>query len=141
MLLIPSTPLSPIGNRLRITPTESAKKLGAISLDAISDSEDYDEPFLMTKASERIYAHMIGLDEVTEFSEDVCYMSLPFTFWWKASIGRQSDMDTLHQALRVLNDQNLFDTSEPRSLLNVIENGRAGLGFNRSIPKDYHSNW
>ena len=116
-----------------IEPDSCAKLLGAKSLDIVSDSDSYDDPLVYTHSHERIYAFsLMLLEKYTEYvsiHRGVSYIKLPIAFWWKAAIGRESDMDTLYQTIKLLNDQRLFDQGEPRSLFKAIDVGRDGLSI------------
>lgn len=123
-------------HRLTIQPSREARALGATTLDAFSDNDYYDDPLIFTKHSTRVYRLQFDVYKntlVREY-EGIRYAKLPFIFWWKASTGRDSDMSTLERALKILNDNDKFEATEPLSLFKAMESGMSGDGFENIFP-------
>lgn len=114
-------------SRLIVTPTDHAAHLGTLIFDVISDNGGYEDPLIFNKFRERIFANDLNIQPYIKEFKGVRFVDLPFIFWWKASIGRESDMDTLHKTIVLLHDQNAFGSSSPSILFRAIELGRVGL--------------
>lgn len=125
--------ISDDASRLKVTPSQQASNIGCLVLDVLSDSNSYEDALVVTPANKRIYAGDISLTGHVASYNGVNYLELPFVFWWKSFIGRGTDKETLLQAIRLLHEQDLFMSFEPRSLSIAIEKAEAGLQYHQTL--------
>lgn len=116
-------------HRLTITPSEDRAKWGVIPFDMMSDNDSYDEPMVLTKFRKRVYVK--DMDHAGQICETdrVRHLDLPFIFWWKSSVGRDTDIDTLHKTIKLLYEKGQWGWGEPHNLMTAMERGDQGLNF------------
>ncbi len=112
--------------RLTVVPSEETRRLGICTLDALSDSDSYDDPLVRTKFNGRIYAKdNINRELVREY-EGVRYLHFPFICWWKTAVGRDSDIATVQKAIFTLCENNAVWSNEITELKLALRRGEAG---------------
>ena len=109
-----------------VVPSHTAELLRAISLDVMSDSDSYDSPLVHTKFMGRVFARDSNLEQYTAETEGRRHLTLPFIFWWKAAIGRSSDMSTNQKGLRIMLESGSFFANEYHAIARAIELGSSG---------------
>lgn len=115
--------------RLTIVPSEEAGRIGVCTLDAISDSDSYDDPLVHTRFNGRIYAGGALKPQLIKEANDVRYLSFPFICWWKMSVGRDSDKSTVHKATIALAEGRNVWSNELTELRLAIQRGEDGERF------------
>lgn len=121
--------------RYKVEPSEKAKKLGVCILDVTSDTNEYDNPMIRTKFGGRVYANTekYGIERSTKEHEGVKYLDLPFTFWWKSLIGRDTDVSTIESALKIMIESGQFYANEFMSAKHAIRMGSGGYDLRREF--------